>query len=125
MRYSLLLYAQEPQDAQVSDEDLEHFQVAFDMFGRSLDSAGVLVAAEVPQPVAATTSITRRRGEVEVDHAPASDSRETLSGIFIIEVPDLDAAVGWAQKCPGSLYGVVEVRPSGASFYDGHWHSSG
>jgi len=27
-------------------------------------------------------------------------------------VPDLDAALAWAQKCPGAMYGSVEVRPT-------------
>jgi len=26
-------------------------------------------------------------------------------------VPDLDAALSWAARCPGASHGVVEVRP--------------
>jgi hypothetical protein len=26
-------------------------------------------------------------------------------------VPDLDAALSWAARCPGAAHGVVEVRP--------------
>jgi hypothetical protein len=29
----------------------------------------------------------------------------------LIEVPDLDAALSWASRCPGARYGTVEVRP--------------
>jgi hypothetical protein len=26
-------------------------------------------------------------------------------------VPDLDAALSWAARCPGASHGVMEVRP--------------
>ena len=34
-----------------------------------------------------------------------------MSGLYIIEVPDLHAALSWAARCPAAGYGVVEVRP--------------
>jgi uncharacterized protein (DUF427 family) len=37
--------------------------------------------------------------------------REYLGGYQIIDVPDLDAALDWAARCPGAKYGRVEVRP--------------
>ena len=36
---------------------------------------------------------------------------EFLGGYQIIDVPDLDAALDWAARCPGAKYGRVEVRP--------------
>jgi hypothetical protein len=32
-------------------------------------------------------------------------------GYYLIDVPDLDAAVKWAGKCPGAKTGSCEVRP--------------
>jgi hypothetical protein len=29
----------------------------------------------------------------------------------MIDVPDLDAALSWAARCPGAAHGSVEVRP--------------
>jgi hypothetical protein len=26
-------------------------------------------------------------------------------------VPDLDAAISWAARCPGASHGTIEVRP--------------
>ncbi len=40
-----------------------------------------------------------------------AESREYLGGYQIIDVPDLDAALDWAARCPGAKYGRVEVRP--------------
>jgi hypothetical protein len=44
---------------------------------------------------------------------PYADSKEQLGGLFIIDVPDLDAAISWAARCPAATHGVVEVRPLG------------
>jgi len=40
-----------------------------------------------------------------------AESREYLGGYQIVDVPDLDAALDWAARCPGAKYGRVEVRP--------------
>jgi hypothetical protein len=29
----------------------------------------------------------------------------------MVDVPDLDAALTWAARCPGASYGTMEVRP--------------
>jgi hypothetical protein len=47
-----------------------------------------------------------------VQDGPFSASKEQIGGYYVIEVPDLDAALDWAAKCPAAQAGVVEVRPS-------------
>jgi hypothetical protein len=49
---------------------------------------------------------------------PYADSKEQFAGFHIIDVPDLDAAIAWAARCPTSLHGVVEVRPVRVSSED-------
>jgi hypothetical protein len=44
-------------------------------------------------------------------NGPYAETREQLGGYFLIDVPDLDAALSWAARCPGASHGVVEVRP--------------
>jgi hypothetical protein len=81
----------------------------------------VLLSADVLQPTAATTSVTCREGGLQVQDGPFAETKEALAGIFMVEVPDLDAAIGWAEKCPGAQWGVVEVRPTGTAFINGAW----
>ena len=64
-----------------------------------------------------------RDGLLRVQDGPFADTRERLNGTFVIEVPDLDAAIDCARQCPGALYGAVEIRPSAIIFRDGEWHS--
>lgn len=121
MRYSLLLNNREPAPGDVSEEDMASFKSAFDAYAKSLDAAGVLRAAEILQPSSLTTTVTTRGGRLQVQDGPFADTKDMLAGIFLIDVPDLDAALAWAEKCPGAQYGVIEVRPSAIAFIDGQW----
>ncbi|ORM34412.1 YciI family protein [Williamsia sp. 1135] len=121
MRYSLLLNNAEPAEGEIPAKAIEEMQEAFGVYGRALESAGVLVAGEILQPVAASTTVTLRNGSVQVQDGPFADTKEALAGVFVIDVPDLDAALAWAEKCPGAQYGVIEVRPVAISLIDGAW----
>jgi hypothetical protein len=46
-----------------------------------------------------------------VQDGPFIASKESLGGYYLIEAPDLDAAMAWAEKCPGAHHGHVEIRP--------------
>ena len=123
MQYSLFLISPEAADAGVSEEDMAPFRRAFDLYGKSLAEAGVLISADILQPAAASTTVTLREGTLQVQDGPFADTKEKLAGSFVIDVPDLDAAIAWAEKCPGAQYGVIEIRPSAIRFVDGQWTS--
>jgi hypothetical protein len=40
-----------------------------------------------------------------------AETKEQLGGFYILDVPDLDAALSWAARCPGASHGSIEVRP--------------
>ena len=124
MQYSLLLHSPEATDVDISEEDMAPFKAAFDAYAKSLDESGVLVSADILQPVAASTTVTLRNGSLQIQDGPFADTKEKLAGAFVIDVPDLDAAIAWAEKCPGAQYGVIEIRPSAIVFRDGQWHST-
>ena len=42
---------------------------------------------------------------------PYSDTKEQLAGYFFVEADDLDGAIEWAERCPSSRYGSIEIRP--------------
>jgi len=50
-------------------------------------------------------------GKPTVLDGPFIESKEQLGGYYLIDVPDLDAALSWAARCPAVGHGVVEVRP--------------
>jgi hypothetical protein len=63
------------------------------------------------QPSSVATTVRNTNGKPQVLDGPYVDSKEQLGGYFLIDVPDLDAALSWASRCPAANHGVVEVRP--------------
>ena len=124
MRYLLLMNYAEPAPGDIPEEAIKETQDAFGAYGRALHEAGVLIAGEVLTSQSSTTTLTLRGGSLEVQDGPFAETKEGLAGVFAIDVPDLDAALGWAEKCPGAQFGVVEVRPTATSFLDGTWTAS-
>lgn len=118
MRYSLIFHAPEPgaDGPAPSDEDIQEMMRLMDDFGQALTSAGVFVAWEMLAPQSATTTVTRRTGEVVIEDGPFA-----AAGVVVIDVADTEAALAWAEKFPGTSYGTIEVRPAATSFVGGSW----
>jgi len=83
----------------------------YQAFNEAVTKAGVFKGASRLQDssTAATVRVTRRR--TRVLRRPSSRSKMHLGGFYIIDVPDLDAAVAWAARCPAARHGAIEVRP--------------
>lgn len=62
-----------------------------------------------------TSSATVVRGSNDADavftDGPYIEAKEQLGGFWIIEAPDLDAALAWAKDASAACEGPVEVRP--------------
>jgi hypothetical protein len=79
---------------------------------RSLVDAGVHVDGGFLDDYELATSVqVDRAGERIITNGPFPETREYLGGWYVIDVPDLDAALAWAVRNPGAKYGRVEVRP--------------
>lgn len=124
MRYTLLLHYPEPTAADLGAEALAAGMRAFEAYATALDEAGLLVSAEVLQQSRATTTVSQRAGEFIVQDGPFADSKEQLGGTFVIEVRDLDEALGWAKRAPSVAWGHVEVRPTATRYVDGKWQGA-
>ena len=123
MRYLIQVISGKPDMSTVTQQDIEKMMHAYDVYTKALESAGVLVAAEALQPLETATTLRTVDGGVQVQDGPFADTKEALATLFVIDVPDLDAALDWARKCPGVGYGALEVRAAGSSFVDGQWRS--
>jgi hypothetical protein len=121
MRYTLLLYYPEPSAEQLGPEALAEGMRAFQAYAKALDDAGVLATAEVLQRSDVTTTVTLTGGELVVQDGPFADTKEQLGGTFVIDVPDLDAALEWARRAPSVSWGHVEIRPTATRYVDGSW----
>lgn len=84
----------------------------FMAYQKELEQAGVVVDSGLLDSYEDATQVqVNDAGERLVTNGPFAESREFVGGYQIIDVPDLDAALDWAARCPGAKYGRVEVRP--------------
>jgi hypothetical protein len=111
MRYCLLMHYQEASEIGLTEEDMAPAMAAFQAYAQDLDKAGVLVTTQVLESSVATTTVTARDGKPEIQDGPFIDTKERLGGIFVIDVPDLDAALDWAKRNPATAWGSIEIRP--------------
>jgi hypothetical protein len=124
MRYTLLLHYPEPSAEELGPEALAQGMRAFQAYAKALDDAGILASAEVLQRSDATTTVTLAGGELVVQEGPFADTKEQLGGTFVVDVPDLDAAIEWASRAPSASWGHVEIRPTATRYVDGSWQGT-
>jgi hypothetical protein len=77
----------------------------------SLVEAGVMLANGRLQAVDAATTVRVRGGETLISDGPFAETKEFLAGFYLVDCPDLDAALKYAERMPLEDYGSVEVRP--------------
>jgi hypothetical protein len=79
-------------------------------YTEALREAGALVADNALQPAATARTLRVRGGERMVTDGPFADTKEALAGYYVIDVPDMAAALDWAARVPSVSRGSVEVR---------------
>ncbi|KXO97371.1 Uncharacterized protein conserved in bacteria (plasmid) [Tsukamurella tyrosinosolvens] len=124
MHYALLLNNAEPAEGEVPEEAVLQMQQAMADYTAALQAAGVLIGAEILEPQAQTVTVTRRDGDLRIEDGPFADTREALAGVFLLDVPDRDAALAWAEKHPATQYAVIEVRKVAAACDEGVWNAA-
>ena len=79
--------------------------------GNELRASGHFITGTPLHPTHTATTVRIRDGKRLVQDGPFADTKEQLGGYFVIEVPDLDAALEWAARAPSAACASVEVRP--------------
>jgi hypothetical protein len=110
MQYLLALYSDETGWDKMTPEQQQQGGAAYTAYTQALMAAGVFRGSNRLRPTSTATTLRTTNGKTQVLDGPYADSKEQLGGYYLIEVPDLDAALSWAGKCPGVGHGVVEVR---------------
>ncbi|MDX6684669.1 MAG: hypothetical protein QOF26_3425 [Baekduia sp.] len=111
MQYLLLIYVPTEGEGRPSPEELAAEYPRWMQYTEDLGKAGVLVAGDALQGVDTAATVRVREDETLVSDGPFAETKELLGGYYLIDVPDLDAALAWAAKIPSVGYGSVEVRP--------------
>ncbi len=111
MQYMLMIYTDDSAFQKLTPAQQTEGLGAYMAYSEALKKAGVLQGANRLRPTSAATTVRVVEGKSRVLDGPYADSKEQLCGYYLIDVPDLDAAISWAARCPGASHGAVEVRP--------------
>jgi hypothetical protein len=111
MQYLLMLYSEEGGWNRLTTEQQEQGVAAYRAYTEALQKAGALKSSNRLQPTSAATTVRLANGKTQVLDGPYVESKEQIGGYYLIDVPDLDAAISWAARCPGAGHGTIEVRP--------------
>ena len=111
MQYLLMIYGNEAGMQAASKDQVTQMSAAYMAYTEAMKQAGVIHGGERLRPTSEATTVRVKNGKTEVLDGPYADTKEQLGGFFTIDVPDLDAALAWAAKCPGASMGTMEVRP--------------
>lgn len=107
MKYMLLIYEDDAERVARMDERMPTCAA----YVEAMRKAGIYVTGDRLRGVETATTVRVTDDRTHVIDGPYADTKEQLGGFHIIDVPDLDAALRWAARCPSASRGVVEVRP--------------
>jgi len=104
MKYLCLVYLDEKRLDELPDADC----VAYDA---AIRANGQCLASEALQSVHTATTVRVRDGRLSVTDGPFAETKEQLTGFYLIDAKDLDEAIHIAANIPPARVGSIEVRP--------------
>jgi hypothetical protein len=111
MKYLLMIYFDEAALQKKPKEEMREMHGAYMAYTEAMKKAGVLLGNQGLQPTSRAKTVRAHGGKEMVLDGPFAETKEQLGSYFLIDVPDLDAALAWAKRCPGAQFGAIEVRP--------------
>ena len=96
------------------DPPLETMQQMYkdvDALNQTLQAEGLWVFGGGLHTPDTATVVTAKDGDVITTDGPFAEAKEQIGGFWVIQAPDLDAALAWAAKASAACQGPVEVRP--------------
>lgn len=109
MRYMMIIHHDDEAMVKAPQQEL---WAEYAAFNEALNKAGAGFSGGLRlSPGKNGTVVRSRSGKTDVLDGPYADTREQLAGYFFIDVPGIEQAVEWANRCPSSKYGAIEIRP--------------
>lgn len=106
MQYTILIY----DAASNANPNSPEMMAAHFAYIDLLVKAGVMRGGQGLQPHQTAKSLRLKQGQRQVHDGPFADTKEQLGGFYIIEANNIEEALHWAQQCPVTAEGGIEVR---------------
>ena len=106
-----LLSVYQPEGGPPPAEFLEKVMRDVDVLNQELKATGSWVFAGGLHPSSTATVVRLEDGDLLVTDGPFVEGKEHIGGFWVINAPDLDAALEWARKAARVCTVPIEVRP--------------
>ena len=110
MQFMLALIAEERSWEEITPDEVKKNLADMGQFNAELTEAGAMITGAGLQERATGTVVHYSDDEPLITDGPFAETKEQLSGFWIIDVESLDDALAWAKKVPLKS-GHVEIRP--------------
>ena len=90
---------------------IQQMYKAVDVFNKEIQDEGAWVFAGGLEPATTATVVRNNDGNVVTTDGPFAETKEQLGGFWVVEAPDLDAALAFAARGSAACGAPVEVRP--------------
>jgi hypothetical protein len=111
MQFMLALIAEERSWEDIAPDEVKKNLADMGQFNAELTEAGAMVFGGGLQERATGTTVHYSDGALPlVTDGPFAETKEQLSGFWVIDVESLDEALAWAKKIPFTS-NHVEIRP--------------
>jgi hypothetical protein len=95
--------------ARTSPEEIKRGYEAVGKWWEEHSAAGRIVGGQELKSVRTATTVRKTGDKITVTDGPFIESKESLGGFAIVDVPDLDAAIALAKSWPALE--TLEIRP--------------
>ncbi|WP_201008589.1 YciI family protein [Paenibacillus glycanilyticus] len=108
MHFTLMFFeSTEDFAARKDPEKQQEYLAGWSHYVHALRDSGVVITGFGLHAPDTAATLRRNDGTIFVQDGPFTETKEQLGGLFVIDVPDLDAALEWAARAPVN---AVEVR---------------
>ena len=111
MKYALLIYSDEAIWEKMTEAEQMDVVGRYAAVSNDLKKRGQFLLGEPLDATTTSSTVRVRDGKTTVTDGPFAETKEQLGGFYVVDVPDLDAALAIAARLPSVHVGSIEVRP--------------
>ena len=110
-QYLLSVWHDDEYEVDFTSPEAQRVGAKVGALNEEMERTGTWVFGAGLLPTSSATVIRPAGDGVSMTDGPYAETKEQMGGFWVIEAPDLDAALEWARKAAAACEGPVELRP--------------
>jgi hypothetical protein len=111
MKYLCMIFEDESVWPSLTPDAAGQMLAEYGALTADIKQSGQYVSGAQLQPSTTATTVRVRNGKMLSTDGPFVETKEQLSGFYLVEARDLNEAIAIGARIPSARHGVVEVRP--------------